>query len=192
MTDIKILIIPGSLRSGSYNKRLAAIAGEELKKFGAAPTTVDLREYPMPIFDEDYESSSGQPETVKRLKELFLSHPGHLYVCPEYNSSITAVLKNTIDWLSRPVPNEPPLAAFSGKVTGLLSASPGALGGLRGLVHVRSILGNIGAIVLPAQYALSSADKMLGSGGNDADPKVIEGLKKVIQPLVSVTAKLFQ
>jgi chromate reductase, NAD(P)H dehydrogenase (quinone) len=106
------------------------------------------------------------PENGTKLKKLFIDHDGLLVASPEYNSSVTAVLKNVIDWVSRPAPGEPPLVAFRGKVATLMSASPGALGGLRGLVHLRSILGNIGVIVLPDQVAVARAHEALRPDGS--------------------------
>ena len=148
-TTPRILALAGSLRKESYNKKLVQIAVHAARNSGAEVTYLDLRDYPLPIFDQDLEQAQGIPDSGKKLKQIFIDHHGFLLSCPEYNSSITAVLKNTIDWVSRPVPGETPLQGFKGKVASLMSASPGALGGLRGLVTVRSILSNIGVLVLP-------------------------------------------
>src|SRR5205085_3080070 len=153
----RILAFAGSLRKDSHNKKLIQIAVASARRAGAEVTLIDLKDYPLPIYDGDLETASGIPENGHKLKKLFLEHDGLLLSCPEYNSSITAVLKNTIDWVSRPAPNEPSLACFLGKIAMLMSASPGGLGGLRGLVHVRSILGNINVGVLPAQIAVARA-----------------------------------
>ena len=129
------------------------------------------------------EAASGIPENAVKLKKLFNEHDGLLWSCPEFNSSITAVLKNTIDWVSRPSPNEAPLACFTGKAAMLMSASPGGLGGLRGLVHVRSILGNINVIVLPDQIAVSRAFEAFNDDGTLKDAKQqagVEGLGKTL------------
>jgi chromate reductase, NAD(P)H dehydrogenase (quinone) len=165
----KILAFAGSTRTESFNKKLVRIAVEGARAAGAEVTLVDLRDYPLPLYDGDLEAAQGLPEKARDLKALFLAHNGLLLSCPEYNSSITAVLKNTIDWVSRPVPNEPPLAGFTGKIATLMSASPGALGGLRGLVHVRAILGNIGVIVLPQQVAVSRAGDAFDDQGRLKD-----------------------
>jgi len=119
-----------------------------------------------------------------------LAHQGLLLSCPEYNSSIAAVLKNAIDWASRPVPNEPSLACFTGKVAALLSASPGALGGLRGLVHVRSILGNIGVIVLPDQVAVPKAQEAFTPEGTLRDAATQGKVEKLAASLAETIAKL--
>ena len=141
---VKILAFAGSTRKESFNKKLVRIAALGATEAGAEISIVDLRDFPLPLFDEDLEAAEGQPENAKKFKKLMIEHDGFLLSSPEYNSSISGVLKNTIDWVSRPVEGEPSLIAFSGKVVSLMSASPGALGGLRGLVHIRSILGSLG------------------------------------------------
>src|SRR4029077_15961150 len=124
------------------------------------------------------------------LKTLFLEHDALLLSCAEYNSSITAVLKNTIDWVSRPVPGEGPLACFTGKVATLMSASPGGLGGLRGLVHVRAILGNINVIVLPEQIAVSKAHEAFNADGALKDAKMQAGVEGLGAKLADFLRKL--
>ena len=150
----RILAFACSLRRDPFNKKLVSIAAHGAREAGAEVTLIDLKDFPLPLFDQDLEAEQGMPENGKKLKKLFIDHDGLLIASPEYNSSFPAVLKNAIDWVSRPAPGEPSLVAFRGKVATLMSASPGALGGLRGLVHVRSILGNIGVIVLPDQMAV--------------------------------------
>ena len=137
----KILAFAGSLRAGSFNKTLVKLGVHAARNAGAEVTLIDLKEYPLPLYDGDLEDSLGLPENGRKLKDLFLAHQGLLLACPEYNSSISAVLKNTIDWVSRPVPGERPLGCFEGKVAGLMSASPGAFGGMRGLTVVRLAAG---------------------------------------------------
>jgi NAD(P)H-dependent FMN reductase len=167
----RILALAGSTRSASYNKRLVRIAAAGAREARADVEVVDLRDFPLPLFDEDLEREHGMPPAGQRLKDLFRQADGFLIASPEYNSSITAVLKNAIDWVSRPAPGEPPLVAFAGKAAVLMSASPGGLGGLRGLVHLRSILGNIGVIVLPDQVAVPRAFEAFSPDGSLADPK---------------------
>jgi chromate reductase, NAD(P)H dehydrogenase (quinone) len=186
----KILAFAGSTRTESFNKKLARIAVEGARAAGADVTLIDLRDYPLPLFDGDLEAAHGLPEKARDLKALFLAHDGLLLSCPEYNSSITAVLKNTIDWVSRPVPNEPPLAGFTGKIASLMSASPGALGGLRGLVHVRAILGNIGVIVLPEQIAVSRAGDAFDDQGRLKDAKQQAAILGLGRGLATFLAKL--
>jgi NAD(P)H-dependent FMN reductase len=183
MSAPRILAFAGSLRKDSYNKKLVQIAVQGARQAGADVTHIDLKDYPLPIYDGDLEAASGIPENGLKLKKLFIEHDGLLWSCPEYNSSITAVLKNTIDWVSRPQPGEPGLVAFTGKAAVLMSASPGALGGLRGLVHVRSILGNINVIVLPGQVAVTKAHEAFNADGTLKDAKQhasIENLGKTL------------
>ena len=183
MTVPRILAFAGSLRKDSFNKKLIRIAVAGAKSAGAEVTLIDLKDYPLPIYDGDLEAATGLPDHAVKLKKLFLEHDGLLWSCPEYNSSITAVLKNTIDWVSRPAPGEANLACYKGKAATLMSASPGALGGLRGLVHVRAILGNINVIVLPDQLAISKAHEAFNADGSLKDAKMqagVEGLGRTL------------
>ncbi len=161
----KVLAFSGSLRADSYNTRLVRVAAEGARSAGAEVTVIELRNFDMPLFNEDLEAKSGMPPAAKQFKELLKSHQGLLIASPEYNSSITAALKNALDWATRPEPGEAPLVAFNNRVCGLLAASPGALGGLRGLVHLRAILGNIGVIVLPQQIACMKAHESFDDKG---------------------------
>jgi len=186
----KILAFAGSARADSMNKKLVAVAAAAARAAGGEVTLVDLRDFPMPLYDGDLEAASGLPEHAKRMKALFLAHDELLISCPEYNSSITPLLKNTIDWVSRPAPGEAPLACFDGKVAALVAASPGALGGLRGLVHVRSILGNIGVIVLPSQVAVGKAYEAFGADGKLKDGKQQASVEREAAQLVATVGKL--
>lgn len=172
----RVLVFAGSIREGSSNKKLARAAAEALEGAGVTTTLIDLADFEMPLYNGDLEAESGLPESTLRLKELFAQHQGLVISCPEYNSSITPLLKNTIDWLSRAAEGEAPLSAFRGKVAGLLGASPGALGGLRGLVHVRSILGNIGVWVAPTQVALGKAHAAFDDEGKLTDESAAKRL----------------
>jgi NAD(P)H-dependent FMN reductase len=186
----RILAFAGSLRRESFNKKLVPIAAKAARDAGAEVTQIDLKDFQLPLFDQDLEAEGGMPENGKKLKQLFIDHDGLLIACPEYNSSITAVLKNTIDWVSRPSLGEPSLVAFRGKVATLLSASPGALGGLRGLVHVRSILSNIGVIVLPDQIAVAKAHEAFNADGSLKDAKHQAGIEGLGHTLASFLMKL--
>jgi chromate reductase, NAD(P)H dehydrogenase (quinone) len=186
----RILAFAGSLRRDSYNKKLVKIGAAGARQAGAEVTEVDLRDFPLPVYDEDLERADGPPENARRLKQLFVEHDGLLIAAPEYNSSITAVLKNTIDWVSRPAPNEPPLVGFNGKAAALMSASPGALGGLRGLVHVRSILGNIGVLVLPDQLTVARAFEAFAEDGSLKDAKLHAGTVGIGKALATLLAKV--
>jgi chromate reductase len=167
--------------------RLVRIAAEGAKDAGAEVTALDLRDFPMPLFNQDLEAADGPPEHATQLKAIMAAHDGLLIASPEYNSSISPLLKNTIDWVSRPADGEPMLAAFQGKVAGLMSASPGRLGGLRGLVHVRSILSNIGVLVIPDQVSVGEADSAFDEHGDLADARrhaSIQGLGRTVVKLV--------
>ncbi|MDZ7953547.1 NAD(P)H-dependent oxidoreductase [Nostoc sp. DedQUE09] len=186
----KILAFAGSTRIDSYNKKLVKIAAAGAKAAGAEVTYIDLRDLPLPLYDEDLEAQEGLPANARTFKDLMISHQGLLIASPEYNSSLTAVLKNAIDWASRPAPNEAPLAAFAGKVATIMSASPGALGGLRGLVHLRSILGNIKVLVLPDQIAVTKAYEAFNADGTLKDPKQQESIEKLGDGLTKILLKL--
>ena len=187
----KIVAFAGSTRTGSFNKMLVALAADAAHAGGATVTVVDLRELALPLFDEDLEDTSGLPEGAKKLKTLLRECDGFLIASPEYNSSITAVLKNAIDWASRSESDdEPPLAAFRGKVAALCSASPGALGGLRGLVHLRVILGNIGVVVLPDQVCISAAHEAFDGAGKLKDERKAKQVAAQARGLVDFLGKL--
>lgn len=190
-TTPKILAFAGSLRTDSFNKKLAKIAAAGARAAGAEVTLIDLRDFPLPLYDGDLEEKDGLPEAAKRLKKLMVDHHGLLLACPEYNSSIPGVMKNAIDWASRQeTDDEPSLVAFTGKIAALTSASPGALGGLRGLVTVRSILGNIGVLVLPDQVAVSKAHEAFEADGSLKDKKVQGKVEKLAASLAQTIAKL--
>ncbi|MEO2018758.1 MAG: NAD(P)H-dependent oxidoreductase [Fuerstiella sp.] len=190
MSKPRILALAGSARTDSYNHRLVQVAAEGARAAGADVTVLNLKDYPLPIFDEDLERAA-VPENATKLKQLFLDHDGLLISSPEYNSSITPLLKNVIDWVSRPAEGEASLAAYRGKVAALMAASPGGLGGLRGLVHVRSILSSIGVIVLPDQIAVSRAFDAFDDDGQLKDEKQqarVQALGKSVAVTISKLA----
>ena len=188
---LRILAFAGSTRRESFNKKLVQVAATGAREAGAQATCIDLGDYRLPVFDQDEESVNGKPDRAKTLKQLMIDHDAFLIAAPEYNSSITGVLKNTIDWVSRPDEGEAaPLAAFRGKVVTLMSASPGALGGLRGLVHLRSILGNLGCIVLPDQVAVPKAHAAFNSDGTLVDPGQHRRILELGRTLAAVASRL--
>lgn len=191
MAKPKILAFAGSIRTGSFNKKLVRIAATGATEEGAEVTVIDLRDYPMPLYDGDLEQKEGLPQNARKLKDLMLTHNGFLISSPEYNSSISGVLKNTIDWASRQSEGEIPLACFKDKVAGLMSASLGGLGGLRGLVHVRSILGNIGVLVIPDQMAISRAHEAFNTDGTLKDKNQEAQIKKIGANVAKILTKLF-
>jgi len=185
-----ILAFAGSTRTDSFNKRLIKIAAAGARAAGAEVTLIDLRDYPLPVYDGDLEEREGLPVNTRKLKDLFLAHQGLLISAPEYNSSITAVLKNTIDWVSRPVPGETALNCFDGKVAALMSASPGALGGLRGLVHVRAILQNIRVLTIPEQVAVPNAAEAFAPNGSLKDAKQQTAVEALGAKVAQILARL--
>jgi NAD(P)H-dependent FMN reductase len=190
MSTPKILAFAGSSRRDSFNKKLVKIAAEGARLAGAEVTYVDFKDLPMPLFDEDLEAESGIPENVKTFKALMKAHQGLLIACPEYNSSITPLLKNAIDWASRPEPGEPGLICFRDKVAVIMSTSPGALGGLRGLVHVRAILGNIGVLVLPNQKGIAKAQEAFDENDQLKDEQQQQEIHQLGNKLATVVARL--
>jgi NAD(P)H-dependent FMN reductase len=188
--SVKILAFAGSTRRDSFNKKLARVAAAGARQAGADVTLLDLADLPLPLFDQDLEAAEGLPENARRLKTLLSEHDGFLISSPEYNSSISGVLKNAIDWVSRREEGEKPGIAFAGKAVALMSASPGALGGLRGLVHVRAILGNLGMLVLPQQKAVGGAFKAFNEDGTMVDPKMQADVTALGAQLAETLAKL--
>jgi NAD(P)H-dependent FMN reductase len=190
MAKVKVLCFAGSLRKHSYNKKLVKIAMDAAQEAGAKVTFVDLKEYPMPVYDADLEEANGIPESVLKFKKLMKQHQAFLISSPEYNSSIPGALKNVIDWASRPAPGENKLECFAGKIAGIMSASPGGLGGLRGLTPLRSILDNIGTMVLPEQHGVPHADKAFDANGKLLDKKMEANIKALAKRLVDITTRL--
>lgn len=186
----KILAFAGSARKDSWNKKLVNIAARGAYAAGAEVTLIDLRDFPLPLYDGDDESENGVPANALRLRELMLSHQGLLLASPEYNGSLSPLLKNVIDWTSRPVDGSLGLAPYSGKVAALLSTSPGGFGGLRGLVHVRAILGNIGVIVMPEQLAVGVAHEAFATDGSMTNPKQQAAVEELGTGLARLLVKL--
>lgn len=180
----RILAFAGSLREGSLNKKLVRLAAGAARDAGAEVTEIDLRDYPMPFYDGDIESKEGIAGHAGRFKALMLAHDGMLIGTPEYNRTISGVLKNAIDWASRAAPGEPGLAAFTGKTIGIMSASPGAIGGLVALMHLRGVLGTIGSLVVPQQLALAKAGEAFDEAGRLKDPKHQAAVERIAQSVV--------
>ena len=186
----RILVIPGSLRRGSFARQLARAAADLAVAGGAVATLADLRDLEMPLYDGDLEDNHGLPSNAVALRRLVQQHDALLVVTPEYNASIPAVLKNALDWVSRPYAQEPGVSAFRGKTAALLASSPGALDGLRALVHLRQVLMNLGVLVLTEQYALGGANSAFGASGELVDDKHRTAVGNVVSRLVTVAGKL--
>jgi NAD(P)H-dependent FMN reductase len=154
----KILAFSGSIRRDSWNRKLIQAAVDATRAAGGDVTLIDLADYPLPIYNGDLEDKDGLPDNALRLKALFKEHDALLISSPEYNSSVPPLLKNTIDWVTREWQGESGLVPYQNKVAAIMSASPGSLGGMRMLPHLRQILNTLGVLVLPGQFALAHAD----------------------------------
>ena len=189
MSKPNILVFGGSLRAGSFNQKLATIAAEAARDAGAEVTLVSLRDYRMPLFDEDLEAAEGMPEAARQLKALFASHSGLIIATPEYTSTITAALKNAIDWVSRATsPDEPPLSVLKGKSAAILSASPGGYGGARSLAALRPFLENIQISVLPDQVSIPKAHEAFDAEDKLIDPAQDSAVRSLAAALVAKLA----
>jgi NAD(P)H-dependent FMN reductase len=184
-TTAKLMFFAGSARAGSHNKRLAQLGAMIAEANGIPATFVDLGDYPMPIYHGELEASNGPPENAKKLKAIMEAHTGVFIASPEYNASISPLLKNTLDWVSRVrAEGEAPLEVFKTRVFALGSASPGGMGGLRSLVTLRHVLElGLGALVLPDQFAVPRAHDAFGEDGHLANKEAQERLKSLIQKL---------
>jgi NAD(P)H-dependent FMN reductase len=191
-TSPKILVFAGSTRTNSFNARLAALAVKELTLLDAEVTHLSLLDYPLPIYNGDDETKSGQPENAYKLKRHFMANAGIFIVSPEYNASFTPLLKNTIDWISRVREGaEPPLAAYRGRVFGLGAASNGTYGGLRSLMALRQSLElGCGGLVLPDQIAVREAASAFDERDNLRDERTAKLLKSVLARLVEAARGL--
>ncbi len=191
MSDtIKIVVFSGSSRAGSINKKLVKASIPFLEEFGAEVQLLDMKEYQLPIFDEDIEKNEGIPKVVCDLKEIFINADGFLISSPEYNGFFSGSFKNMIDWLSRPLDGHPPLDCFLGKTVALLAASPGGLGGVRVLPHVRHLLSNLQMHVIPGQFGLGNAYAAFDESGMLVDVKQKESVSKICKSLVEITQVL--
>jgi NAD(P)H-dependent FMN reductase len=186
----RILVFAGSARSGSLNKKLARVAAAAVRAAGAEATLIDLADYPMPLYDGDLEAREGVPGSARKLKDLFIAHQGLLIVSPENNASVSALLKNTLDWISRQDGSESGLIPYQAKVAALAGACPGALGALRGLTHLRAILQTLNVLVLSEQVALGRAHEAFNEDGSLKDAKQQAALAALAKKLTDVCARL--
>lgn len=187
---VRLLAFSGSLRAGSLNAQLVRVAAEGARIAGAQVSVIALGDYPLPLYDADLEAQQGLPANARRLKDLFIGHHGLLIAAPEYNGSITAVLKNVLDWVSRPDGLQSGLLAYEGKVAGLLSASPGNLGGLRAQDAVRQVLVQLGTLVVSRRLALPRAHEAFEADGRLKDPRQEAAVHGVAAEVVRVARGL--
>lgn len=187
----RLIFFAGSARADSVNKKIARVAAGMAEAGGADATFIDLGDYPMPLYDGDLESRDGLPEPAVELKALFRASDGLFIASPEYNSSLPPLLKNTIDWVSRRASaDEPPLVAYKGKVAAIAAGSPGGLGGVRALVPLRMLLGNLGMHVIPQQLAIAGAPNVFDDDGHLIDSDRSDALQAVIRELTTTATAL--
>jgi len=189
-TKPRILVFAGSAREASLNKKLARAAAKVIDANGGEATFVDLRDFPMPIYEGDLETREGMPPFARKLRELFVSHPAFLIVSPENNGTIPSLLKNAIDWLSRDVDGRSGLEPYRGKVIALMSASPGAFGGVVCLTHLRFSLSKLLAHVIPDQFPLPKADQAFAEDGSLTQTWQQKSVLTVVQRLIETTSRL--
>ena len=186
----RLLALCGSLRQGSINRKALLVATAAARDAGAEVDTTEPLDILLPLYNQDDEDRSGIPEKALALRERMKRADGFLIACPEYNASMTAAMKNAIDWASRPRQGEKPLECFMGKTAGLIAASGGKLGGIRGLPETRRVLSGIGTTVIATDFALSGADKVFDEQGNCTDEQAKAGLGRVGRTLAEMAGAL--
>ena len=174
----KILAISGSLRRDSLNKKVVALVSEGARRAGAEITVVDLKEFRLPLYDDDLIAESGFDERAAELQQMLLAHNGLIVASPEYNGSISGALKNFFDWTSRANGNVKMGDCYGGKVAAILSASPGSFGGIRCLSHLRGILSILGVHVLPEEFAVGTAHTAFDDGGVFKEERMRQNLER--------------
>jgi chromate reductase len=188
----KILVFAGSIRTGSFNARLAAIAAKEIARAEAEVTRISLLDFPLPLYDGDHEARSGAPENAVKLKRMFCAHQGVFIASPEYNASLSPLLKNTIDWISRVRENkEPPLSAYRNRVFALGAASNGTYGGMRSIMALRQSLElGCGALVIPEQIAVREASHAFDENDELKDERSAALLRTLARRLVELARQI--
>jgi NAD(P)H-dependent FMN reductase len=188
MAALKILVIPGSLRTGSLNAKLAAAAAYEFVQADAEVTRISLGDFPLPIYDGDLQNKSGVPKNAINLKRMIGAHHGVLIVTPEYNSSVPPLVKNTIDWVTRVQdPHETRGQVFRERAFAIAAASESRLGGTRALAALRLILSACRATVIPNQLALSFAGEAYDDMDRLKQPADVEALRALVRQLIDVS-----
>jgi chromate reductase, NAD(P)H dehydrogenase (quinone) len=190
---MKLLVFAGSTRLNSWNRKLAKVVAEMASASGAEVTHIELADFDVPMYNADLEAR-GTPPDVMRLKQITYEHPAWIICTPEYNASYPALLKNTLDWISSPVKSDPvwndDFRSSRGKVVGVLSASPGALGGLRSQSHLVPLLLNLHCWVAPRVFALSRAADAFDPQGQLATEGARKNVQAVIDQVLWATGRL--
>ncbi len=178
--EMKVLAFAGSNRANSYNKKLVHDAADIARQMGATVTVIDLKDYPMPFYDEDLESKQGMPNNAKKLRQLMIKNDAVIIASPEYNASIPALLKNTLDWVSRGENGSYSPDAFKGKKFAIMSASPGPGGGARALVHLRAIIEAVGGTVIEKQVSIPNAQEYFSVNKRPPNPALTAEIKQLL------------
>ena len=187
-SPLKLLVFSGSLREASINQQLALAAVKHLEDTDTSIRVIQLNDYALPLFNQDHEARDKSSHDVLGFIQLLADHDAFLISSPEYNGSISAALKNALDWGSRSPENIGNV--FAGKQAAIISSSPGRLGGLRGLAHLRQVLTNLGVIVLPKQLAVANARQAFDKDGELADKDQQATLRSLVSQLIDMSKKL--
>lgn len=193
MNKPRIVVMAGSRRREALSRRVAAACVRALDAAGAEVERIELDDYPAPLYDGDLEAASGLPEAIVRLQRVLYASDGVLVVNPEYNGSLTPLLKNTLDWCSRPNPADPERSGgkvYAGRAAAVVGSSPGALGGMRVLFHIRDVLGYLGMQVIPQQLAVGKAGEAVGDDDRLRDAAQQDMLDKLAAALVDTARRL--
>jgi len=188
MSKPNLLAFAGSTRAGSWNKKMIGAVAARAEALGANVTVIDLADYTIPIYDGDLEAQTGLPENALKLQSIMTEHDGFLISTPEYNAFFPAVLKNALDWVSRPSPSQDGLASFAGKPVGLFAASPGRLGGIRALNQLRTQMSELGSVVPSGGASLSQAHEAFDENGAFVNEAVAQMVDNVIRATLKAAA----
>lgn len=190
MSQVRVLVMSGSLRAASINTRLAACAGTALQEQGCEVDAVQMADFRLPVYDGDLEAAEGVPTAAVQLRERFKAADALLFCSPEYNGSVPGAFKNLLDWLSRPVGEESGLLPFKNKPVAIMASSPGALGGLRSLNHLRAVLSHVGCLVIPDQFGLPKGDQAFDDDGLLLEARHQKRVQAVTERLATVARAL--
>jgi len=191
MPTPRILAFAASLRRDSWNRKLIGVAAQGARQAGAEVTLLDLNEYPLPLYHGDEEATGGVPENARKLYDIFKAHDAFLVSSPEYNGTYPGLLKNMLDWLSRPNGSgDKPFSIFDNKPAAIMGASPGAFGGVRMLPSLRLLLSHFQMLVIPQQHALAKAAEAFDDQGNLRDEKTAATVKGLGERVATLAGKL--
>lgn len=190
MTAPRIVAFAASLRRGSYNRKLIRVAAEHVRAAGGEVNLLDLNDYPLPIFNGDDEDAHGMPDNARKLVEIFKGANGFMISSPEYNAGMPGLLKNTLDWLSRPLPGDKPFAPFANRPAAIMAASPGRFGGVRMLPLLRQYLSHLQMIVIPQMHGLGNAKEAFDAEGKLVDERADKAIREIAARLVEIAKKL--